>query len=74
MKSLKTIFRGSPALFAVFLPLDWQDHDKVSKETKTAHDFLKFKDDTETGNDRLYRMFSMEYDFFALYNLVSKIN
>lgn len=61
MKSLKSIFRGSPALIAAFLPLDWQDHDKVSKETKTAHDFFKFKDDKETGKDRLYIMFSIEY-------------
>lgn len=60
MKSLKTIFRGSPALLAAFLPLDWQDHDKVSKDTKTAHDFLKFKDDKETGIDRLYIMYSMD--------------
>lgn len=77
----KILFRTSPVLAAGFLPLDWYDHDKVTKvkpvyvsvdlllyspsiqvqkDIKTSRDFYLNKNDTETGSDRLYRMFTIE--------------
>lgn len=58
---LKAIFRKTGWISAGILPFDIDGADKVSKTTKTAQDFLKFADNTETGMDRLYMMFSLEY-------------
>lgn len=59
--------RGAPGLLATFLPMDFVDHDKVEKTSNTAQDFYKDKNrrDTETGKDRLYLMFSIEYGIIA---------
>lgn len=58
---LKAIFRKTGWLSVGILPFDIDGADKVSKTTKTAQDYLNFTDDTETGMDRLYMMFSLEY-------------
>lgn len=60
--------RGAPGLLATFLPMDIVDHDKVDKTSNTAQDYYKNKNriDTETGKDRLYLMFSIEYVIIIL--------
>ena len=57
---LRRFTTGAPALLGLSLPMEWYNHDKISKENKTAKDFYLRKNDTETGKDRMYRMFTME--------------
>ena len=57
---LRRFTKGAPALLALSLPMEWYNHDKISKENKTAKEFYLRKNDTESGKDRMYRMFTME--------------
>ncbi|CAO1421891.1 unnamed protein product [Diamesa hyperborea] len=57
---LRRFTKGAPALLALSLPMEWYNHDKISKENKTAKEFYLRKNDTETGKDRMYRMFTMD--------------
>lgn len=53
---------GSTGLLGAFLPMDWDDHDRVSHDIKTASDFHnRPQDDDETGMDRIKMMFTLEY-------------
>lgn len=55
------------------LPLDLANHDKVSKDIKTAKDFDRRRIDTETGKDRLWMMFSTEYVTLEQRHFLSKL-
>lgn len=57
---LTSLFRGTGIGLATMLPLDIAPYDKVSRDTKTAQDFVNRAPDNETGKDRIYMMFSME--------------
>lgn len=57
---IRRLLYGSPVGMATFLPLDWEDHDKISRKVKTAQDFENREEINETGPDRIKRMFSIE--------------
>lgn len=57
---IRRLLFGGSASGAVFLPVDFQNHDKVSDDVKTRQDFQNRADDNETGMDRLKMMFSLK--------------
>lgn len=56
----RILFSGSIS-GSTLLPIDFENHDKISPDIKTAKDFKTHLEDKETGMDRLKMMFSLEY-------------
>lgn len=56
----KRVFNGSPWLLPCVAPLIITNTDTVSEEMKAAVDIRKYREDNETGMDRVKAMVSLE--------------